>query len=357
MAESVRASESEPISRIPRNWRTLLAPYAQASRTRSVAQLATTLALLGVALVALYWAREVSYLLTLALSLPTAGLLTRTFIIMHDCGHGSFFTSRRANDIVGTITGFLTFMPYAKWRREHALHHASSGDLDRRGIGDIYTLTMREYFAKGWMGRLGYRLVRTPAFLLTIGPVYFFVHQRLPSLRKDAARGELASVILTNISLAGLIAILVLLLDTKTLVTTYLPAYYLSVFGGIWLFFAQHQFEDAYWTEHEAWDYADAAIRGSSYLKLPRLMQWFTGNIGLHHVHHLSPKVPNYRLEAAHRSHPMFQLSPVLRAPDAIKVLRLALYDEERRKLVSFGEARRRWRAASTRPPAANASA
>jgi len=352
MTVSAPVNAAPPTSRIPRNWRALIAPYAQASRARSIFQLASTVGLLVVALVALYWSRQVSYLLTLALSLPTAGLLTRTFIIMHDCGHGSFFASRRANDVVGVITGFLTFMPYAKWRREHALHHASSGDLDRRGIGDIYTLTMREYFSKGWLGRLGYRLARTPAFLLTIGPVYFFLHQRLPSLRKGAARDEMASVILTNISLVGLIAILVLLLDTKTLVTTYLPAYYLSVLGGIWLFFAQHQFEDAYWAEHEDWDYADAAIRGSSYLKLPRVMQWFTGNIGLHHVHHLAPKVPNYRLEAAHHSHPMFALAPVLSAPDAVKVLRLALFDEEQRKLVSFGEARRRWRARRALPMA-----
>lgn len=344
MATAVPAA-STASAQVPKNWRSLVAPYAQASRSASVFQLVTTVALLLVALVALYWARKVSYLLTLGLSLPTAGLLTRTFIIMHDCGHGSFFTSRRANDIVGVLTGFLTFMPYAKWRREHARHHASSGDLDRRGIGDIYTLTMAEYFAKGWMGRLTYRLSRMPAFLLTVGPVYFFLHQRFPSLRKGAARDELMSVLLTNISVIGLIAILVMVLGTKTLVTTYLPAYYLSLLGGIWLFFAQHQFEDAYWAEHEEWDYANAAIRGSSYLKLPRVMQWFTGNIGLHHVHHLAPKVPNYKLEAAHNSHPMFELAPVLRMPDAVKVLRLALYDEEQRKLVSFGEARRRWRA------------
>ncbi len=344
MATAVPAASSAS-AQVPKNWRSLVAPYAQASRRASVFQLVTTVALLLGALVALYWARKVSYLLTLGLSLPTAGLLTRTFIIMHDCGHGSFFTSRRANDIVGVLTGFLTFMPYAKWRREHALHHASSGDLDRRGIGDIYTLTMAEYFAKGWMGRLTYRLSRMPAFLLTVGPVYFFLHQRFPSLRKGAARDELMSVLLTNISVIGLIAILVMVLGTKTLVTTYLPAYYLSLLGGIWLFFAQHQFEDAYWAEHEEWDYANAAIRGSSYLKLPRVMQWFTGNIGLHHVHHLAPKVPNYKLEAAHNSHPMFELAPVLRMPDAVKVLRLALFDEEQRKLVSFGEARRRWRA------------
>jgi omega-6 fatty acid desaturase (delta-12 desaturase) len=339
------ADVTAPTPSIPRDWRALINPYARASHGRSIFQLVSTVGLLLVALVALYWSRDVSYLLTLALSLPTAGLLTRTFIIMHDCGHGSFFTSRRANDAVGVLTGFLTFMPYAKWRREHALHHASSGDLDRRGIGDIYTLTMQEYFSKGWTARLGYRLSRMPIFLLTIGPVYFFLHQRFPTLRKGAARDELMSVLLTNISVMGLIAILVMVLGTKTLLTTYLPAYYLSLLGGIWLFFAQHQFEDAYWAEHEEWDYASAAIRGSSYLKLPRLMQWFTGNIGLHHVHHLAPKVPNYKLEAAHNSHPMFQLAPVLQMPDAVKVLRLALYDEQQRKLVSFGEARRRWRA------------
>lgn len=328
---------------IPRNWRSLVAPFTEASPARSIYQLTTTVLLLAVAFVALYWSREVSYLLTLVLSVPTAGLLTRTFIIMHDCGHGSFFNSRRANDIVGVLAGFLTFMPYAKWRREHALHHASSGDLDRRGVGDIYTLTMREYFSRGWLSRMAYRFSRMPWFLLTIGPIYFFIHQRFPTLRKGAARDETLSVILTNISVIGLIAILVMVLGTKTLLTTYLPAYYLALLAGIWLFFAQHQFEDAYWEEHEQWDYASAAIRGSSYLKLPRLLQWFTGNIGLHHVHHLAPKVPNYRLEAAHESHPMFTLAPVLKMTDAVRVLRLALYDEEQRKLITFGEARRRW--------------
>lgn len=349
MTLTAPAAAPASIPTVPRNWRSIVAPFARAESGRSVLQLGTTLALLVLALVALYWSRKVSYLLTLGLSLPTAGLLTRTFIIMHDCGHGSYFTSRRANDIVGVITGFLTLMPYAKWRREHALHHASSGDLDRRGTGDIYTLTMQEYFSKGWIGRMGYRLARTPAFLLTIGPVYFFLHQRLPARGKDAAKDELGSVILTNIAVMGFIAIFVLLLGTKTVLTTYLPAYYLSVFAGIWLFFAQHQFEDAYWAEHEAWDYANAAIRGSSYLKLPRVLQWFTGNIGLHHVHHLSPKIPNYRLEAAHRSNPMFELAPVLKMTDAVKVLRLALYDEELRKLVTFGEAKRRWRARHAR--------
>lgn len=341
------AAESTPESplQVPRNWRSIVAPFAHAESGRSVVQFGTTLALLVLALVALYWSRKVSYLLTLALSLPTAGLITRTFIIMHDCGHGSYFASRWANDLVGNITGILTLMPYAKWRRDHAQHHASSGDLDRRGVGDIWTLTVKEYFSKRWMGRLGYRLARQPAFLLTIGPLYFVLVQRLPSRGADSKKSEISSVILTNIALMGLIAIFVLLLGTKTLVTTYLPAYYLSVFGGIWLFFAQHQFEDAYWAEHEEWDYANAAIRGSSYLKLPRVLQWFTGNIGLHHVHHLSPKVPNYKLEAAHRSHPMFALAPVLKMTDAVKVLRLALYDEEQRKLVTFGQARRRFRA------------
>lgn len=339
MASAVSASTTEQAPRIPRNWRALVAPYAQASAGHSIWQLASTVALLVVALVALYWARKVSYLLTLVLSLPTAGLLTRTFIIMHDCGHGSYFASRRANDIVGVLTGFLTFMPYAKWRREHALHHASSGDLDRRGIGDIYTLTMREYFSKGWMGRLSYRLSRTPAFLLTIGPIYFFMHQRFPSLRKGAARDELTSVLLTNISLAGLIAILVMVLGTRTLLTTYLPAYYLSVFAGIWLFFAQHQFEDAYWAEHEEWDYAAAAIRGSSYLKLPRVLQWFTGNIGLHHIHHLNSMIPNYRLQDCMDAMPALARINRLTILESLGCTRLVLWDEDRRCLIGFAEA------------------
>ena len=287
-------------------WAPIVAQYQQPQHVRAIVQMVTTFVPLAAVFWLMYLSLALPYIVTLLLAFPAAGLLVRTFIIMHDCGHGSYFTSRRANDIVGVITGFLTLTPFAQWRRDHALHHASSGDLDRRGTGDIYTLTMQEYFSRTWLGRVGYRLARTPAFLLTIGPVYFFLHQRWPSRAKDASKDELSSVILTNIAVMGFIAIFVLLLGTKTVLTTYLPAYYLSVFAGIWLFFAQHQFEDAYWAEHEEWDYANAAIRGSSYLKLPRVLQWFTGNIGLHHVHHLGPKIPNYKLKRCHDENPLF---------------------------------------------------
>jgi omega-6 fatty acid desaturase (delta-12 desaturase) len=269
---------------------------------------------------------------------PTAGLVVRTFIIMHDCAHGSFFPSRRANDLTGHLTGVLTLTPFTQWRRDHALHHASSGDLERRGHGDVATLTVREYQRLTPWGQLKYRLVRHPALLLGIGPIYLMLSQRLRPKSTATGARQSASVVWTNVAVAVCVIALSLAIGLRAVLLVYLPVIYLAGAAGVWLFYVQHQFEDAYWEEHAHWDYATAAIQGSSHLRLPRLLQWFTGSIGLHHVHHLGPRIPNYNLQRCHDENPLFHGGPTITFAQGSAALRLALWDEERRKLVSFSD-------------------
>ena len=281
-------------------------------------------------------ALAVSPLLALAFVLPAAGLLIRTFILMHDCAHGSFFASRRVNDTVGFLTGVLTLTPFTQWRRDHALHHASSGDLDRRGHGDVNTLTVREYLAKSRRGRLGYRIVRHPALLLLGGPFYLAFSNRLSGQGTSAGPRQVASVWLTNVTIGVLLTVAFLTLGWATVVVAYLLPFYLAAMAGVWLFYVQHQFEDAYWSRHEDWDYVEAALRGSSHLRLPRVLQWFTGSIGLHHVHHVAPKIPNYRLQPCHDANELFHDSPTVTLRSGTAGLSLALWDEDRKRLVGF---------------------
>ena len=323
-----------------------MARYQTPSVKRAVWQLVTTLLPLIGAFALMYWSLRVSYWLTLALALPTAGLAIRTFIIMHDCGHGSFLPSRLGNDIVGWITGILTAVPYSHWRREHAIHHATSGHLDERGTGDISTLTVREYLALGRWGRLRYRLYRNPLVLLGFGPAYLFVKHRWPS-RKFAGKREVLNVFGTNLALAALITTLSLLIGFREFLMVWLPILLLSGTAGVWLFYVQHQFEDAYWRGKEEWDYATAAVMGSSYFRLPRVIQWFTGNIGFHHVHHLSPRIPNYRLERCHQENPELQRVTTLTLGRSIRTMRLKLWDEENGRMIGFRDLRRRRSVAS----------
>lgn len=317
-------------------WRAATAAYVGPHVGHSIFQLVTTLGLLAGAFVATYRVAEWSRSVALIFAIPTAALLVRTFILMHDCAHGSFFPSRHANDVVGAITGLLTLTPFAQWRRDHALHHASAGDLDRRGHGDVPTLTLREYLARTPRQRLAYRLIRHPASLLLVGPSHLLLSQRLPP-RGIAARGrDVASVWSTNAAIAVLVTVVVLTCGWRGILLVYLPAYYLAAMAGIWLFYVQHQFEDAYWESHERWDYATAALRGSSHLKLPRILQWITGSIGLHHVHHLAPRIPNYRLQRCHDANVLLQDAPQVTLRSGLAALRLALWDEERRRLVRF---------------------
>lgn len=323
------------------DWRKVVARYQGSRVGRSLFQLVTTLGLLVVTLVAMHRMLHVAPLVTIALILPAAGFIIRTFIIMHDCSHGSFLPWPKVNDTVGFITGVLTLTPYAQWRREHALHHASSGDLDRRGNGDVTTITVREYLALNAWGRFRYRLFRNPAVLLGLGPLHMMVLQRFRSRGIATGTKQLWNVWMTNVAIGGLIATLILAAGAQSLLVIYLPAYYLATMAGVWLFYVQHQFEDAYWESHENWDYATAAVQGSSYLRLPRVLQWFTGSIGLHHVHHLGPRIPNYMLQRAHDENPIFHEAPVMTIRKGVRALGLTLYDEQQRHMIRFKDLRR----------------
>jgi len=278
----------------------------------------------------------------LLLAVPAAGLLLRTFIIMHDCGHGSFFRSRRWNDAVGFLTGLLTLTPYTQWRHDHAIHHATSGNLEKRGYGDITTLTVEEYVALSWWGRFRYRMYRNPLVMFGLGPIWFAIRNRWQTPGHFTQMREIWNVHATNLAIAGLVGIGGMTVGLKPLVLVYVPVFLLSGVAGIWLFYVQHQYDEAYWERPGNWDYTTAALAGSSYLKLPRVLQWLTGNIGLHHVHHLSPKIPNYFLQRCHDEIPVLQQAPVVTLWDGLRALRLKLWDEEARQLVSFRRLRER---------------
>jgi omega-6 fatty acid desaturase (delta-12 desaturase) len=314
----------------------MVARYQVPSVRRAIFQLVTTILPLIGTFVLMYWSLRVSYWLTLGLAIPAAGLAIRTFIIMHDCGHGSFLPSRVWNDIIGWVTGILTAVPYSHWRREHAIHHANSGHLDGRGTGDISTLTVREYLGLSWAGRVRYRLYRNPLVLILFGPAYLFIKHRWPS-SSFAGKREVLNVFGTNLALAVLITSLSLLIGFREFLMIWIPILLLSGGAGVLLFYVQHQFEDAYWRGEGDWDYATAAVMGSSYFRLPRVFQWFTGNIGFHHVHHLSPRIPNYRLERCHRENPELQRVTTLTIGQSIRTLGLKLWDEDGGRMVGFG--------------------
>jgi omega-6 fatty acid desaturase (delta-12 desaturase) len=325
--------------RADESWRKILAPYMAPSLHRSLLNLATSVLCYLALLAAMYFAFRVSDLLVLALVLPAAGFLIRTFIVFHDCAHASFLRSKRANAALGAALGVLLWFPFQAWRYKHAVHHATSGDLDRRGVGDIQTLTIDEYRARPWWGRLGYRLFRNPFVMFGLGPLWVVVlGPRLVS--PFAPRRILGSVLGTDLALVLVCAALWWLLGWEGfLLVEGLP---LIVTGaaGIWLFYVQHQFEDAYWQTNDQWDYDQAALEGSSYLKLPRLLRFFTGNIGLHHVHHLSARIPNYNLQRAHDETDGFRAVPTLTLRDGLRAVRFKLWDERQGRLVTFREAR-----------------
>ena len=326
-------------ARDTQSWRPLVARYQRPRTSRAMLQLGTTLLPLALVFGGMYRLLALSFWWTLVLALPAAGLLVRTFVLMHDCAHGSFFPSRRANRVVGAITGLLTLIPFEHWRHEHGLHHASAGDLDRRGHGDVDTLTLREYFARTRWGRLRYRIIRHPLVYLAVGPVFFVLEKRLPPRGPGAGRRQImsvwannAAIVIVGLGLASVLGARVFLI--------YFPAYYVAVAAGLWLFFVQHQFEGTYWQDHQNWDYGAAAIAGSSFFRLPALLQWVTGSIGFHHVHHLGPRIPNYNLQQCHEENPLFQRATVVTLRQSLSALRLALWDEEGGRLVSFARAR-----------------
>ena len=290
-------------------------------------------------LAAIVFAERVSWFLALVLVVPAAGFLLRVFIVFHDCTHGSFMRSRRANDVLGGLLGLLVWMPYRSWQHEHAVHHATAGDLERRGIGDITTLTVAEYHALPPLRRLGYRLFRNPVVMFGLGWLLVLVLK--PRVVPRGSRPRVRnSVLRTNVALAIITAGLCLALGWRAYLLAQGAIFFVAGAAGIWLFYVQHQFEDTYWQGHDDWRYEQAALEGSSYLKLPRVLQFFTGNIGFHHVHHLSVGIPNYNLQDAHESTERLQAVPELTLREAVRATRLKLWDEDRRKLVTFGEAR-----------------
>ncbi len=318
-------------------WRQIVARYTRPHVGKSIWQICSTILPLFLAYWLMYLSLGVSYWLTLALALPAAGLTVRTFIIMHDCGHGSFFPSRTWNDIVGFVTGVLTATPYAQWRRDHAIHHATSGDLEQRGTGDINTLTVKEYLALNWWGRLKYRVYRNPLILLIVGPISLFINHRIPARGGHEVKAQDRwSVWLTNLAFAGLFVGFSVWIGWWTVLKLYIPVFMISGSAGIFLFYVQHQFEDAYWDRKPIWEYPVAALYGSSYFKLPRVLQWFSGNIGLHHVHHLSPKIPNYALQTCHDENPAFQQVVTLTLRDSWHTLALRLWDEDQKRMIGW---------------------
>jgi omega-6 fatty acid desaturase (delta-12 desaturase) len=289
----------------------------------------------------MYRSLAVSYWLTLPLAALAGALLVRVFIIFHDCGHGSFFKSRLANAITGFITGMLTFTPFYHWRWEHARHHATSGDLGRRGTGDVWTMTVQEYLESSRWKRFAYRLARNPIVLFVIAPVFLFVVlQRFPSPR--ASQRERRSVWWMNLAILAMAAALSWVFGIVPYLFIQLTVWIVGGAAGVWLFYVQHQFEDAYWERREDWDYTRAALEGSSFYKLPRILQWFSGNIGYHHIHHLSPRIPNYNLERCYKSHPLFQDVKPITLFSSLKSLNFRLWDERLRKLVGFRHLKKR---------------
>jgi acyl-lipid omega-6 desaturase (Delta-12 desaturase) len=318
-------------------WRRIVSRYEKPVLSRSVWQAANTIVSYGALWYGMYRSLAISYWITLALAIPAAGFLVRLFIIFHDCGHGSYFRSRKANNTLGVITGILVFTPYFQWRHTHAIHHATSGDLDRRGTGDVWTMTVQEYLEASRWRRAAYRLARNPVVLFGIVPLMLVVvGQRFPW--RNADRGERRNVFWTNLAVLGMAALLSWLMGIQAYLVIQAAVLMIAGSVGVWLFYVQHQFEGAYWERSDRWDYVTAALHGSSFYKLPRLLQWFTGNIGFHHIHHLSPGIPNYNLEKCYKADPLFQQVERVTLLSSLKSLTHRLWDEERRAWVGYGQ-------------------
>lgn len=316
-------------------WKKIVAEFQTPSLPRAIWQMVNTIVPYAFLWYLMYQARSVSWWLVVPLAVLAGALLVRAFIIFHDCGHGSFFKSQRANDITGFITGILTFTPYYHWRWEHSLHHASTGDLDRRGVGDIWTMTVQEYIESSRWKRFAYKFSRNPVVLFVIAPLYLFlIQQRFPKSKADVR--ERNSVWYMNLAIAAMVLALGWTFGFTDYIIIQLIVTAVAGALGIWMFYIQHQFEDAYWEKHEEWDYTAAALQGSSFYKLPRILQWFSGNIGYHHVHHLSSRIPNYNLERCHNSHPVFQMVTPITVRVSLKSLVLRLWDEQHQKLVGY---------------------
>jgi omega-6 fatty acid desaturase (delta-12 desaturase) len=334
-------------------WKRIVAPYEQPSVWRASWQIVDTLGPYVLLWVLMVRSLAVSWWLTLPLAALAGTLLVRVFIIFHDCGHGSFFRSRLANDVTGFIAGMLTFTPYYHWRWEHSLHHATAGDLDRRGIGDVWTMTVQEYLESSRWKRFAYRLARNPIVLFVFAPVYLFVvRQRFPSAK--ASSRERKSVMWMNLAILGMVTALSWVFGLVPYLLIQSTVITVGGAAGVWLFYVQHQFEGAYWERRENWDYTAAALQGSSFYELPKILQWLSGNIGFHHIHHLSSRIPNYNLERCHQSHPVFREVKPVTLFSSFGATRFRLWDERLRRLVAFRhlkELRRRTKGAEKKGP------
>jgi omega-6 fatty acid desaturase (delta-12 desaturase) len=317
-------------------WKEVVARYQRPVLKSSVWQILNTLVPYVALWALMAWSVNVSIWLTLPLMILAAGFLVKIFIIFHDCGHGSYFKSRKANDTWGYITGVLALTPYYMWRWEHAIHHASSGDLDRRGKGDVWTLTVQEYLEASRGKRFAYRLARNPIILFVLAPFFLFVVRHRFTLNKHASQRERRSVHWTNLGILGVAIGMSAIFGIKTYLFLQLGIIAMAGTAGVWLFYVQHQFEGVYWERGQEWDYAMAALKGSSFYKLPKVLQWFSGNIGFHHIHHLSPAIPNYNLEKCHRAEPLFQTVKPVTLFASLKSFTFRLWDEQRHRLVGY---------------------
>ncbi len=333
--EVVLGSETErPV------WGATVAKYKHANVFKSCWQVANSLIPFFVLWYLMYLSYAYSYWLTLLLALPTAGLLVRIFIIQHDCGHHSFFHSKRANDVLGVFCGILTLTPYHFWRRTHSRHHVTSGNLDHRGHGDVGVLTVKEYEARTRWGRLGYRIYRHPLFLFLIGSSYMFiVQQRIASGLPGSWRRERLSIYTTNLAILAILVTAWMTIGLQAFLLIELPIVVIGAAAGSWLFFVQHQYEDAYWQPNRTWDFTASALAGSSYYRLPAVLRWFSGNIGYHHIHHLNSRIPNYHLAACHAAEPDFRQAVTFGLVESLSCVSFKLWDEDGKRMVTFAQA------------------
>jgi len=337
----VHKVQSDPELAASRDWLQAVAKYREPNELRSLIELALTAILFFVLWAAAWWSLSVSYLLTLAISVPTAGLLLRLFSIQHDCGHGAFFARKSVNNWVGRVIGVFSLTPYDVWRRSHAIHHGASGDLDKRGMGDIATLTVREYLALSRWRRFAYRLYRHPVVLFGIGPTYnFLLRNRLPIQFMRAGRRYWVSTMATNAALALVLGLAIYAVGVGPFLLVHIPVVLLATSIGVWLFYVQHQFEDTYWAKGDDWSLENAALEGSSYYELPKVLSWFTANINMHHVHHLNSRIPFYRLPQVLRDYPELLEVSRLTLMQSLRCARLSLWDEAAGKLISFANLR-----------------
>lgn len=318
-----------------KNLKKQVAPFEKSTAKKSIWQIINTVVPFIILWYLAYKSLSVSYWLSLVPSLLAAGFMTRIFIIFHDCTHHSFFKSRRVNRIVGTCMGVLTLFPFDQWGHEHSVHHATSGNLDKRGTGDIWTLTVNEYLAAPFRLRLAYRLYRNPLVMFGLGPIYVFLLKNRFN-RKGARKKERMNTYLTNVLIVALIGVLCWAIGWKSFLLVHGTIFLIAGSVGIWLFYVQHTFEDSYFEEDKEWEYVKAAVEGSSFYKLPKILQFLTGNIGFHHVHHLSPRVPNYKLEEAHNNTLPLKNVPTITLATSLRSIRFRLWDEQSNNFVTF---------------------